>query len=253
MKIRLITAALLTLLICCCSFTAFAETTPMEDIVTTEDVFATEIPDNTEIPDETENYTDPYATTVPDYTEETNTTPTGESEPSTGETVGETEAATTEVYTNPTEPTEPDENSTYSDYVSPAPVYTPADQDFDESDWQEIKLDLKADPVAGKQDFSGIQNNNSKGNDSIAGFLIFGLASIFISIAGFTFVFLYKPNKKKKAHAGSSIDINELASSQKKPKKGGTRYAQPNRRQNNTRTQSTNRRTYNPDDYNDGF
>jgi len=238
MKKRLTISALLLLIFCALPLTAFAETFPMEDITPTEDVIATEDPFYTEVPIDTGAYTDPYYPTDPIDTGVVDTTPTDYTEPATGETTfpEETTAPVTEVHTNPPAPTEPDENSTYSDYVSPDPVYTPADQDFQENDWQEIKLDLKADPVAGKQSFEGIQKNNSRGNDSIAGFLIAGIILIFLSIAGFTFVFLYNPYKKKKA-----------------PAKAGARYAQPQKQQRNTRPQQPNRRTYNPDDYNDGF
>ena len=242
MKKRILASLLVALIICACSLTAFAETTPWEDVTPTEDVFVTEDPYYSE-PD-TGDVTDPYYT-EPTGTGSTDTTPTDYTEPYTGETTGvadttapvETETA---VQTNPPEPTEPDENSTYSDYVSPDPVYTPADQDFQEKDWQEIKLDLSADPAPGKQRFDSIQNDTSKGNDSIAGFLIVGIVLIFLSLAGFTFVFLYNPFKKKKAPATS---------------KAGTRYANNSKSsaRNSKRDHFENRKPYNPDDYNDGF
>ncbi len=243
MKIRIFAVTLLALLIGLCPFTAFAETLPNFDDAPTEDVFATEEPVYTEPDDFTEPVTDPYYTD-PIYTETYTTTPSDYTEPYTSESTevpDSTEATdipATEVHTNPPEPTEPDEDSTYSDYVSPAPVYTPADQDFKEKDWQEIQLDLSADPAPGKQSFAAIQNDKSKGNDSIAGFLIVGIVLIFLSLAGFTFVILYNPFKKKKAPA----------------KTGGARYADRNKKpQPSNRTQRENRRTFNPDDYNDGF
>ncbi|MBQ7385778.1 MAG: hypothetical protein IJW04_04630 [Ruminococcus sp.] len=244
MKIRIFTVTLFALLICLCPFTVFAETTPMEDVAPTEDVFATEEPINTEPQDFTDPVTDPYYTD-PAYTETYDTTPSDYTEPYSSEATESsdsteaTDITATEVHTNPPEPTEPDEDSTFSDYVSPAPVYTPADQDFKEKDWQEIKLDLNADPAPGKQSFESIQNDKSKGNDSIMGFLIAGIVLIFLSLAGFTFVILYNPYKKKKA-----------------PQKAqGARYAaKPSKSTHNpSKTQRENRRTFNPDDYNDGF
>ena len=242
MKKRIFASFIFALLILTGSFNAFAETTPVEDVVPTEDVFATDEP----------YYTDPVITdpaTNPYYTEPVSsssyeTYPSDYTEPSTGETAGvyDTTApveTTAQVHTNPPEPTEPDENSTYSDYISPDPVYTPADQDFEAKDWQEIELDLSADPAPGKQSFEAIQKDNSKGNDSIAGFLIAGIVLIFLSIAGFTFVFLYNPFKKQKAAAKSS----------------GSRYASSSRNsaKSNQRNHFENRKPYNPDDYNDGF
>lgn len=249
MKIRLFAVTLtVLLLLSCLSFTASAETTPMEEVIPTEDVFSTEEATvYTDVPVDTGAVTDPYTPTDPIDTGAVDTTPTDYTEPYTGETTGSTDSTDftdatdptiTEVHTNPPAPTEPDEDSTYSDYVSPEPVYTPADQDFEESNWQSIKLDLEADPVAGKQSFAAIQQNNSKGNDSIIGFLIVGLVLIFLSIAGFTFVILYRPYKKKAAIA-----------------RGGARYAEPSRqsKSSSARPSRTNRRELNPDDYNDGF
>lgn len=244
MKIRIFAATLLALIICLCPFTVLAETLPeYEDITPTEDVFATEEPDYTEPADITEPDSEPDYT-EPAYTETYATESSDYTEPYTGEETGASDYTeptdiTTEVHTNPPAPTEPDEDSTYSDYVSPAPIYTPADQDFQEKDWQEIELDLSADPAPGKQSFADIQNDKSKGNDSIMGFLIGGIVLIFAALAGFTFVFLYNPYKKKKAPA----------------KTGGARYADSGKRnaQPSNRAPRENRRPFNPDDYNDGF
>ncbi len=246
MKLRIFTATFLALIICLCPFAVSAETLPvLDEPAPTEDVFATEEPVYSEPADVTEPidtepiYTDPvpsetYATTPSDYTEPytSETTDTSDSTES-------TDITATEVHTNPPEPTEPDEDSTYSDYVSPEPVYTPADQDFQEKDWQKIELDLEADPAPGKQSFANIQNDNTKGNDSIMVFLILGIVLIFLAIAGLTFVFLYNPLKKKKAPA----------------KAQGARYAETPKRNARpaNKPQRENRRPFNPDDYNDGF
>lgn len=236
------------LLVLCLSFsaTAFAETTPMEDIVPTEDVFATEEPVYTEVPIETGGEDDPYVPSETVDTGEEDTYPSEYTEPYTEETTGYTEATnptateipTTVVHTNPPEPTEPDEDSTYSDYVSPEPVYTPADQDFQAKDWKEIELNLEADPAPGKQSFINMQKDNSKGNDSIAGFLIVGIVLIFLSLALFTFVILYRPFKKKaKASTGARYATQTKEAPQRAQRKPST----------------DNRKPFNPDDYNDGF
>lgn len=243
MKIRFFAVTLLALLICLCPFAVSAETLPDFGETPAVDVIATDAPYSE--PADTEPVTDPYYT-EPQTSGTYETTPTDYTEPSSGETtVPATETTapvetTTQVHTNPPAPTEPDEDSTFSDYVSPQPVYTPAEQDFQEKDWQEIKLDLNADPAPGKQSFADIQNDKSKGNNSIAGFLIGGIVLIFLSIAGFTFVILYNPYKKKKAPATT-----------------GTRYADSSRNSaksnQRNRNQDQNQRHYNPDDYNDGF
>ncbi len=151
-----------------------------------------------------------------------------------------TEPIPTQAYTNPPAPTEPD--------VSPQPAYTPAEQDFQEKEWKEIQLDLAADPAPGKQSFAGIQNDKSKGNDSIVGFLIVGLVLIFLSLAGFTFVFLYRPYKNKAVPARQTAVGNTSASRSRYTKSEKA----PNRKAP-SKNHTENRRPYNPDDYNDGF
>lgn len=239
---RLFASVLLIFVFCfSLSLTAFAETTPVVDVAPTDAVIATEVPVYTDAPIDTGTATDPYTPTDPNGSIPVDTTPTDFSEPVSSTATSPTETTvpvSTAPVTNPPEPTEPDEDSTYSDYVSPDPVYTPADQDFEENDWQEIKLDLNSDTVDGKGSFAYIQQNNSKGNDSIAGFLIVGLVLIFLSLAGFTFVFLYRPYKKKAVV------------------KSGARHAETKATQSKTSrtpTSRNNSRTYNPDDYNDGF
>lgn len=243
MKKRLFTSFLLLLVICLSfSATAFAETTPINgDVISTEPVVATEAPVNTDAPVDTGIATDPYSPTNPIDTGAIDTAPTDFTSPATSEATSPAETTvpvSTAPVTNPPEPTEPDEDSTYSDYVSPDPIYTPADQDFEENDWQAIELNIDAAPSNGKGSFEFIQNNNTKGNDSVVGFLIVGLVLIFLSIAGFTFVILYRPYKKK-ATAKAGARHSSAASNTKKSTRN--------------RTNNDNRRTYNPDDYNDGF
>lgn len=244
-KIMTLLSVLMILSLCVCT-TAFAETTPLENIAPTEDVFATEEPVYTEVPFETEVVDDP---TYPEETTsfEEDTYPSEYTEPYTGEETasteytdptGSTEITTEVIQTNPPEPTEPDEDSTYSDYVSPAPVYTPADQDFQAKDWKEIELNLEADPAPGKQSFINMQNDKTKGNDSIAGFLIVGIVLIFLSLALFTFVIIYRPFKKKAKACGGARYANQTKEAPKRAQR---------------KPSVDNRKPFNPDDYNDGF
>lgn len=254
MKKRIIAIifAMLTI-ISASAFTAFAETVPVDidpDVEVTEDVFATEQPYFTEA---TDTYTEPYSESLPQ--EETtayieDTTSADFTDPSaTGSTEATTEVSTTVAETTvsattfPT-PTEPIETETYSNYESPAPVYTPADQDFEANNWQEIKLDLNAPPSNGKGSFDFIQKNNTKGNNSITYFLIIGIVLIFLSIAGFTFVVLYNPTKKAPAKHGRTSSRSSSSRSRSTSSSSRT-----------TRRPSRNEDEYsfNPDDYNDGF
>lgn len=239
MKKRLFTSLLLFLIICLSfSATAFAETTPINEEVNPTEPVATNVQATTASPVDTGVATDPN---TPSTTVAIDTTPTDLTTPASSEATSPAETTvpvSTAPVTNPPEPTEPDEDSTYSNYVSPDPIYTPADQDFEENDWQEIELNLDAAPSNGKGNFDFIQKNNTKGNDSIMGFLIVGLVLIFLSIAGFTFVILYRPYKKK-ANAKVAASHSESTANAKKSAR--------------KRTNTDNRRTYNPDDYNDGF
>lgn len=255
MKNRLIALFFATFLILSASaFAVSAETTPVDTdpvVEVTEDVFATEEPYYTE---STDIETEPYSESAPQeettaYVESTTAT-TGTTNPSaTASTEATTEvsstvAETTVPATTFPKPTEPVETETYSNYESPAPVYTPADQDFEENDWQEIKLDLNAPPSNGKGSFDFIQQNNSKGNNSITYFLVIGIVLIFLSIAGFTFVILYNPNKKAPAKADRN---NSRSASSSRSR--GTSSSRTNRRPNRIEDEYS----FNPDDYNDGF
>ncbi len=261
MKKRLIALIFATLtILSATALQASAETTPLETepaVEVTEDVFATEEPYYTEATDietepyysepatqqETTAYTeDPSATGSTDYTDPS---ATGSTEVTTVPSTTAVVETTVEATTFPT-PTEPIETETYSNYESPAPVYTPADQDFEANNWQEIKLDLNAPPSNGKGSFDFIQQNNTKGNNSITYFLIIGIILIFLSLAGFTFVILYNPNKK--AHAKSGSRNNRYASSSR------SRNTSSSSRNNRKHTRSTEEEySFNPDDYNDGF
>lgn len=233
MKKRIYVTAVLVIAAMCISLsmTAFAETTPV-DVIPTESAIATVAPTTAAtVPTETspvENATGTTSATSATDTSAVDSTPAS-SVPDT------TASAATTVHTNPPEPTEPDEDSTYSDYVSPAPVYTPADQDFEENDWEEIELDLGAEPADGKGSFAYIQENNRKGNDSIMHFLIIGIVLLFLAIAGFTFVILYKPKALAKA----------------KTSKKGTRYAQSSNPYKSTKSDTRSKRQR--DDYDDGY
>ena len=257
MKSRLITIGILVfLLVTSLSLTVMAETEPV-DMEVTQEVIATEEPYYTEAPIETDVYPEPtdyeetYPSDDPYQSESTDSTDTSYSEPLSS--VPDTSATEVTDYTAETAaPTEPLETSTYSDYESPDPVYTPADQDFETNPFETIVLDIDAKPSNGKGNFDFIKNNNTKGNDNIGGFLILGIALIFVALAGFTFAILYKrgEGKKKKAVAPAS----------NAPKKGNTpernRTAKTERRrpeQSQRRSSDSTNRYFDPDDYNDGF
>lgn len=253
MKLRLITIGILVfLLITSLTLTVMAETDPV-DMDATQEVIATEEPYYTEAPTETYVYSEPtdYEGTDPtdDPYQSDSTDPSG-TYPTDPSSVPETNVTGATEYTEATAPTEPAETSTYSDYESPDPVYTPGDQDFETNPFETIKLDLDAKPSNGKGSFEFIQNNNSKGNDSMSFILIIGIALLFVSLAGFTFAILYKRGEGKKAKA--------TANSSK-----GKRFSEPERRRKSTpqrksprepqRRNSDTNRYFDPDDYNDGF
>lgn len=254
MKKRLFAVASLSVaILLSLSLTVYAETTPEEDIFLTEPVIATEEPVYTEeIPDVSEYDTTPLTSDEPYSSEPYDTTPTenytgASSTAATGatDTTDATSVPATGIVTTPMEPTEPDEDSTFSDYVSPDPVYTPAVQDFKENDWQEIELDLEAAPAPGKQSFEFIQNDTTQENKGSATLLILGIVLLFVALAGITFLIIPIPV------------IIGTKSSKKGAAVTAQRPAQPQRRtqekERRTRTNTDNRRTFNPDDYNDGF
>lgn len=242
MKKHLFAALCLVLLLCFAfSVSVFAETEPYEDDpYYTDGEYSDDDPYYSEPEDYTDFTDDPY---IPDETTGDtvyDTEPTDYIEPDTTQAISTapiTEATSAPAHTNPPAPTEPDADSTYSDYVSPDPIYTPADQDFEEKDWEEIQLNLTADPAPGKQSFAAIQNNTASGNDSAIGFLIVGIVLVFLSLAGFTFVILFRPYKKAAVKQGAATRTSTPA----------IRSAYP------SKAQKDNRRTYDPDDYNDGF
>lgn len=204
-----------------CMFSAMAETTPV--VAPTQPVTGNIQPSQGTQP-----------ATVP-----TTQAGTGTVEP-TGTTAGYTEPVTEpqEPTTAGTRPTEyQDEPSTLSNYVSPAPPYQPVEQ-MPENDWEEIELDLSGDaPVGQVGDFNDIKKNTAKGDQQSHLLLILGIVLVFLSIAGFTFVFLYKPNKSKtaKAHAGSVK--HPAAGSHSRDKRSSDRSRERRQR----------------DDYNDGY
>ncbi|MBQ8000649.1 MAG: hypothetical protein IJ298_05450 [Ruminococcus sp.] len=178
-------------------FTAFAETQPLTptDPVTPvpTDVVTDPVTDPV-IP--TESIPATGSTDVADPTD-----PSGVTEPSSIYTEPVTE------FTRPTEYDDDNQPNTYSDYVSPAPIYTPSDQDFQKNDWEEIELDIKAnDPnSAGVGDFSSIKNNTSKGDEKSPLLLILCIVFWCLALSCLTFVILYKPKTgAKKAVASAS-------------------------------------------------
>lgn len=200
-KLSIILASVLVVLFALGAFTAFAETVP----AVTEPVATSPVTDPV--------VTNPaeVSTTAPS---EDVTSPTDATDPT-----GATEAPTevTEPVTDFVRPTEYDENNqpnTYSDYVSPAPVYTPAEQNFDKNEWEEIELDVDSNS-AGVGDFSAIKNNNSTGDEKSPLLLIMCIVFWCLALSCLTFVLLYKPKtgaKKAvavKADGGKSVRRTE--------------------------------------------
>ncbi len=182
-------------------FTAFAETEPA---VPTDPVAPTA---------PVTDPVDPVPTTVPVTVPATGATDTTDSTDPSGATEPST-AVSTEPVTEFTRPTEYDENdqpNTYSDYVSPAPIYTPSDQDFQKNEWEEIKLDIKDDKPnpGGVGDFSNIKNNNTKGDEKSPLLLILCIVFWCLALSCLTFVILYKP-KTAKAVATKTTDKSSV-------------------------------------------
>lgn len=117
---------------------------------------------------------------------------------------GATEEPFTEVteplteFTRPTEYDEDNEPNTYSDYVSPAPIYTPSDQDFEKKQWEEIKIEIKDTPETGNVgSFVDIKQNTSKGDEKSPLLLILCIVFWCLALSCLTFVILYKPKADK--------------------------------------------------------
>lgn len=202
-----------------------AETEPSEALIDTEPYSVIET-DPTYPTDYTEEDTEP--TEYTDYTEAP-TEPTTE-------------------FVRPTEYPEDYQPSTLSNYVSPEPVYTPAEQDFNEVEWEKIELDL-SNSSAGIGDFSSIKNNTSRGDSNNYTLLIVGIILIALAIAGVTFVILYNPKMlAKKAGASKRTSVSSAQSG-----KGAERHrgASSNARGGRSQNLEQKRRSY--DDYNDGF
>lgn len=177
------TSLLMVALLLVSMLTAFAETVP------------TELP-----PVPTEQVTSPVyePTEAPTGFEENVTNPTDVAP------TGPTEEPFTEVtepltdFSRPTEYDEDNEPNTYSDYVSPAPIYTPSDQDFSKKDWEEIKIEIKDTPNEGNVgSFDNIKGNTAKGDEKSPLLLILCIVFWCLALSCLTFVILYKPKTEK--------------------------------------------------------
>lgn len=166
-----------------------------------------------------------------DFTDSTDSTdPTGTDSIDPSETV-ETER-----------PTEFSEPATYSDYVSPAPIYTPGDQDYEKQDWQNLSLDISDSDGPGS--FAGIKNDTSTKDRKNPWWLIGAGVFGFLSLASITFGILYRPanataSQSKKSVVNAKADDVVDISSAKKSASSKNRVAGYERKYS--------------DDYNDGF
>ncbi len=186
-------SVLMAVLVLFTAVSVTAETLPPENDVPTEQV-TTPVDEPTQAPTNSdEDYTDPTDVT----------SPTGPTE--------EPSAEVTEPVTDFSRPTEYDEENqpdTYSDYVSPAPIYTPSDQDFEKKDWEEIKIEIKDTPNAGSVgSFDDIKSNTSKGDEKSPLLLILCIVFWCLALSCLTFVILYKPKVEKATSAPAQTRV----------------------------------------------
>ncbi len=142
-----------------------------------------------------------------------------------------TEATEPTTFVRPTEiATEP---ATYSNYVSPAPIYTPGNQDYNKKDWENIELDLSDNkaPVNPGGSFLNIKNNTSTEDERNPLLLILAIVFWFLALSAITFLLLYRPEKKA-AFAKATPQKKEKVEKPEKSPKYEKKYS---------------------DDYNDGF
>ena len=179
-KFSVLLSVMLVMLVAVCGcVTAFAETQPATNPVVTSPV------------------TSPVEPSAPATSPDTDVTnpsdvenPSEVTEPYTEQTEPETE------FVRPTEYDEDVQPNTYSDYVSPAPIYTPSDQDFEKKDWEEIKIEIKDDKGANKGNigsFDDIKTNNKKGDEASPLLLILCIVFWCLALSCVTFVLVYKP------------------------------------------------------------
>lgn len=208
-------------------------------------------------PTETIIYTEPYTEieTDPTFSTDYTTEPTEDTE--------YTEAPTepTTEFVRPTEYPEDYQPSTHSNYVSPQPVYTPAEQDFNEVEWEKIELDI-SNNSAGVGDFSSIKNNTSKGDSNNYTLLIVGIILIALAIAGITFVILYNPkmlagkavaSRQSSAGAKSDNRAEKSRSTSSNNRRGRSAQSRRSAGSDRSRSQSLEQKRRNYDDYNDGY
>lgn len=177
-------------------------------------------------PISSEVVTDP---TVPTGTQATDPTGTDATDPTVTDTTEFTEPETQR-------PTEYDEPSTYSDYVSPAPIYTPGDQDYDKQEWDNLSLDLNNTNTSddGPGSFAGIKNDRSTADRTNPVWIILCIVFWCLSLAAVTLAVLYRPRKAAGRVGASTHSRTESSAS-------------------NKRTPSPRYERKYSDDYNDGF
>ncbi len=185
-------SVIFALMLSLCAFTASADVTQPVDV---EPVPTTPVTSPVENPTEA-----PTASVTGGFEEPTGVEdPTGVTEP-----IGEVTEPVTE-FTRPTEYDEDDQPNTYSDYVSPAPIYTPSDQDFEKKEWEEIKIEIKDSSNSGSiGSFDDIKKNTSKGDEKSPLLLILCIVFWCLALSCLTFVILYKPKTAKAVSAKST-------------------------------------------------
>ncbi|MBQ4569070.1 MAG: hypothetical protein IJA62_03255 [Ruminococcus sp.] len=155
------------------------------------------------------------------------TSPTDTSEPATGIAGTTAPTATTAPATEATEPTTfvrptemVTEPATYSNYVSPAPIYTPGNQDYNKKDWENIELDLSDEnaPANPGGSFLNIKNNTSTEDERNPMFLILAIVFWFLALSAITFLLLYRPEKKLAAAKPAFEKKEKKAKPEKSPR-----------------------------------
>ncbi len=195
-KIKVI-AILAVLILCLGIFAVQAETQPVQAPVTEPVTVPVQSqPDVTEPATSQPVGTNPTPPTSPTDASQPasgvvgTTAPSGATEPATEYTEPTTFVRPTEIVTEP---------ATYSDYVSPAPIYTPGNQDYNKKEWENIELDLSADkaPANPGGSFLDIKNNTST-TDDVSGMQILlrwgGIGLLILGFAAATFAILYRPS-----------------------------------------------------------
>ena len=239
MKLLSIVFALLMIFSCAGVMLAQAETQPEETI-----------PDVTEPVATVVAATDP--TDVSDPVQSDTTEPSGTSNTESTDSTDGTYPTDYTEYEATQRPTEYSESFTYSDYVSPAPIYTPGEQNYDTNDWENLELSLDVADDAnqtgnkkGPGSFAGMKNDKSKGDRVNSTVWWLGIIFWCLSLAAITFAVLYRPAKPATSNNRRPAVKSKTTNTESRRNNTGSKNKRPAGARNYERKYS--------DDYNDGF